>query len=175
MTAGSREATPGQKNVKQVINQSFLYVGGYCMIYIWIVILTIGPAADPVKWGPSSDFIPAQIIRLMFDIFYPLSGFYTACVFFRPRMLRWRSHNKSRSWFFAFRMTLSSRDAPRTVEKDITRDETSHPSDAIATSQTQIINRVQERDGALDDGRTIMIGGCDPVDADDDDNVYQDL
>ena len=166
MTAGNRQSTPGQKNVKQVVNQSFLYVGGYCLIYTWIVIITIGSAANPVEWGPSSEFIPAQIMRLMFDIFYPLSGFYTACVFFRPRLLRWRNHNKSRSWFFAFRMTLTSLDAPRTVEKDVTREETSEPTEENATSPTQIINRAQVNDCTWDDSLAFMNGDREHVDAD---------
>ncbi|KAI2495317.1 hypothetical protein MHU86_19216 [Fragilaria crotonensis] len=171
ITVGPRKATPGQKYVKQVINQSFLYVGGYCMIYAWIVTITFASMANPVQWGPSSDFIPVQIARLMFDIFFPLSGFYTACVFFRPRLLRWRSQNKSRSWFFAFRMTLTSLDAPRTVDNDVSRQNNSQPTGATATSQSLEISRVQESDGRLDDDSSVVNGDCEPVDAGDDDNV----
>jgi hypothetical protein len=116
------QQTPGHKNVIQIIQQSFLYVGGFIMIYFWILVLNIAQTANPVYWGPDSDYMPAQIMRLLFDTFYPLSGLYTAAVFFRPRFLRWRNKNQRRSWFFVFRMTVFSLDAPQTMDCTSDRD-----------------------------------------------------
>lgn len=108
--------TPGHQNVIQIIHQSFLYVGGFTMIYFWVLVLNIAAAANLTYWGPDSEYMPAQIMRLCFDLFYPLSGLYTAAVFFRPRFLRWRMKNQERSWIVIFRMTVFSLLPPQTID-----------------------------------------------------------
>lgn len=116
-TRGSiSQQTPGHQNVIQIIHQSFLYVGGFVMIYFWVLVLNIAAAVNLEYWGPDSNYMPAQIMRLFFDLFYPLSGLYTAAVFFRPRFLRWRNKNQGRSWIFVFRMTVFSLQTPETID-----------------------------------------------------------
>jgi hypothetical protein len=114
----TKQLPPGRKNVIQIRNQSFLYVGGFIMIYLTVLTLNIACAINPKKWGPFVDYLAADIVRLLFDIFYPLSGLYTALVFFRPRFLRWRDLNRSRSWFFILRRTIFSSAAPYSVSLD---------------------------------------------------------
>ena len=116
------QQTPGHRNVIQIIHQSFLYLGGFILIYSWVFVLNVGVRANPNNWGPDSDYMPAQIMRLLFDVFYPLSGLYTAAVFFRPRFLRWRNKNQQRSWFFVIRMAVFSLDPPQTINCTIVSD-----------------------------------------------------
>ena len=99
-------------------------------------------------------------MQVMFFIFYPLSGVYTALVFFRPRMLRWKNCNQSRSWFFAIRMTLTSLDAPRAVTSAATGKETSQPRD-----DRSITN------GSSDDDMVVTEEGGNVVDVEGDDSV----
>jgi hypothetical protein len=107
----------GHKNVIQIRNQSLLYVGGFSMIYYSVLILNIACAVNAQQWGPFADYLPADIVRLLFDTSYPLSGLYTALVFFRPRYLRWRYLNQSRSWLFIIQLTVFSKVAPYKVSK----------------------------------------------------------
>jgi hypothetical protein len=100
---------------KSLINR-FLYVGGFVMIYFWVLVLNIAAAVNLEYWGPDSNYMPAQIMRLFFDLFYPLSGLYTAAVFFRPRFLRWRNKNQRRSWIYVFRLTVFSLQTPETID-----------------------------------------------------------
>lgn len=101
---GGGQGEQQHKHVKQVAQQSFLYVGGYFAIYIWTFAFRAGHVTDPEAWfGSEVRPVPAALVLRGFVAFFiPLAGLFNALVYFRPQYIRWRDLNKetgrSRLW-----------------------------------------------------------------------------
>ncbi|KAL3911284.1 MAG: hypothetical protein SGILL_007340 [Bacillariaceae sp.] len=111
-----RQNAAQEMRVKQISTQAVCYAAAYLAGMLCVVVANV---VDDIYLDESSESLQVLgeeplyfFVIFMVWLLFPLQGFFNAIIYIRPRLVRWKHHYEDSSWWFAFRMVLTTETPP---------------------------------------------------------------